>query len=171
MKEDSFTGISKEWGGSRIQDQTNFPPAQLAEIIHFPVTPLYQNRDFLLEKYVANGLSAEEIGLEIVSATSTVLKQLKLLGIPIRGSGKNTRPKRHLAYGQKIVGRKVEVCKSEIAAIEKMERLRKQGFSYWKIADILNSMGVPTKTRKEPWKARSVQQILDRAFESINVSI
>ena len=95
---------------------------------------------------------------------------LKLLGIPIRGSGKNTRPKPHLAYGQKKVGRKVEVCKSEMAAIEKMKRLRKQGFSYWRIADILNLMGVPTKTRKGPWQARSVPQILGCAFEIINVS-
>jgi len=101
--------FDKEWGGSRIQDQTNLPPAQLAEMIHFPVTPLYQNRAFLHEKYVVNDLSAEEIGLEIVSATSTVLKHLKLLGIPVRRNGKNTRPKGHLAYGQKIVGRKVEV--------------------------------------------------------------
>ena len=163
--------LSCKWGGSRIQDQTNFPPAQLAEIIHFPVSPLYQNRDFLHEKYVVNGLSADEIGLEIVSATSTVLKHLKLFGKPVRGNGKNTRPKRHVAYGQKIVGRKVEVCKSEMAAIEKMKRLREQGFSYWKIADILNSMAVPTKTRKGPWQARLVQQILDRAFEIINVSI
>jgi hypothetical protein len=46
--------------------------------------------------------------------------------------------------------------------IERMNRLREQGFSYWKIADILNSMGVPTKTRKGPWQARSVQQILER---------
>ena len=130
------------------------------------MTPLYQNRDFLHEKYVVNGLSAEEIGLEIVSATSTVLKHLKIFGIPVRDNGKNTRPKRHLAYGQKIVGRKVEVCKSELVIVDKMNRLREQGFSYWKIADILNSMGVPTKTRKGPWQARSVQQILDRTLET-----
>ena len=58
-------------------------------------------------------------------------------------STSNIRPKRHLAYGQKIVGRRVEECKSELAVLEKMNRLREQGFSYWKIADILNSMGVP----------------------------
>jgi Recombinase len=60
------------------------------------------------------------------------------------------------------VGRRVEECKSELAVIDKMNRLREQEFSYWKIAEVLNSMGVPTKTRKGPWQARSVQQILDR---------
>ncbi len=129
-----------KWGGSQIQDQINFPPAQLAEIMNLSV-PLYQKRDFLHEKYVVNGLSVEEIGLEIVYASSTVLKHLKLLGIPLRGNGKSTRPERRRAYGQKIVGRQVEVCKSEMAAIEKMKKLRKQEFTYRKIADILNSMG------------------------------
>jgi hypothetical protein len=41
-----------------------------------------------------------------------------------------------------------------------MVELRGKGFSYWKIADILNAMKVPTKTRKGKWHARSVQQIL-----------
>lgn len=41
-----------------------------------------------------------------------------------------------------------------------MRELRDQGFSYWKIADVLNAMKVPTKTRGGKWLARTVQAIL-----------
>jgi hypothetical protein len=42
-----------------------------------------------------------------------------------------------------------------------MKQLREQGFSYWKIADVLNTMKIPTKTRRGQWLARSVQKVLD----------
>ncbi|MCX6126171.1 MAG: hypothetical protein NTV34_15675 [Proteobacteria bacterium] len=48
----------------------------------------------------------------------------------------------------------------------KMQNLRSQGFSYWKIADILNTMKVPTKTQRGRRHARSVQQMLDRLQEA-----
>ncbi len=35
--------MERGWGGSWIQDQTNYPPAQLAEIINFPVPPLLKS--------------------------------------------------------------------------------------------------------------------------------
>jgi len=161
--------ILEKWGPARLSGQTNCPPTQFVETIDFSVNPVYLNQEFLYQKYVVEGLSAEEIGREIVSATSTVHKYLKHFRIPIRKSGSNIRPKRHLAYGKKIVGRRVEECKSELAVIEKMKKLREQGFSYWKVADILNSMGVPTKTRKGNWHARSVQQILDAQTSQLEV--
>ena len=44
--------------------------------------------------------------------------------------------------------------------VGKMLELRGQGFSYWKIADLFNSMGVPTKTRKTKWQAATVMKIM-----------
>lgn len=41
-----------------------------------------------------------------------------------------------------------------------MRELRDKGFSYWKIADVLNAMKVPTKTRKGKWHARTHQAII-----------
>jgi hypothetical protein len=46
--------------------------------------------------------------------------------------------------------------------IQKMKDLREKGFSYWKIADVFNSMGIPTKTRKGKWHAKTIQQILSK---------
>lgn len=48
----------------------------------------------------------------------------------------------------------------ELKAIEKMRKLREKGFSYWKIAEVLNAMKVPTKTHKGKWHARTVLSVL-----------
>jgi hypothetical protein len=44
-----------------------------------------------------------------------------------------------------------------------MRKLREQGFSYWKIADVFNSMKVPTKTGRGRWHARAIQNVLENA--------
>ena len=41
-----------------------------------------------------------------------------------------------------------------------MKKLREQGFSYWKIADVFNSMGVPTKNEDSRWHPTTVMKIL-----------
>jgi len=129
--------------------------------------PLYKNKFFLQQKYVEERLSCEEIATQIFSARTTVLKYLKLHNIPIREVGSNTKRVRGLAYGQKIKERSLAEHKREQEAVLKMRELRDKGFSFWKIADVLNTMKVPTKTRKGRWHARTVQVILlkfDRFF-------
>ena len=111
---------------------------------------------------MTENLSIAVIAEEFDAAESTIHKYLVKFGIPIRGSGQNIRRKRSLAYGRKIANRIEVEHKREMETVVKMLDLRRQGFSYWKIADILNSMKIPTKTRRGKWHARSVQQILDR---------
>jgi hypothetical protein len=41
-----------------------------------------------------------------------------------------------------------------------MKKLKAKGFSYSKIADALNTMGVPTKAGRAKWCAKKVQQII-----------
>jgi hypothetical protein len=91
---------------------------------------------------------------------STVLKHLKKCGIPVRESGQNIRPKRHLPFGKKIVGRSVEDHKREQEFLRQIKALRDQGHSYWKIAKILNNLKVRTKTGRGQWHARSVMATL-----------
>jgi hypothetical protein len=122
--------------------------------------PPYKNKFFLQQKYVEERLSCEEIASQIFSARTTVLKYLKLHGIPLREVGTNQKRVRGLAYGMKVKERSLAQHKREREAILKMRELRDKGFSYWKIADVLNAMKVPTKTRKGRWYARTVQAIL-----------
>jgi hypothetical protein len=121
---------------------------------------LYKNKFFLHQKYVVEGLSCEEIATQIFSARTTVLKYLKIHGIPVREVGTNQKRTRGLAYGQKVKQRTTAEHKREQEAILKMHELREKGFSYWRIAEVLNTMSVPTKTRKGKWHARTVQAIL-----------
>jgi transcriptional regulator len=44
----------------------------------------------------------------------------------------------------------------------KMITLREKGYSYRKIAEILDTMQIPTKTHKRKWQARVVHGILNR---------
>lgn len=149
--------------GSPIYSIPNyFPPANISMISCLLEDPLYKNKSFLHQKYVVEGLSCDEIATQIFSARTTVLKYLKIHGIPVREVGSNQKRVRGLAYGQKIKERSLAEHKREQEAILKMRELRDKGFSYWKIADVLNAMKVPTKSRKGKWHARSVQGILQK---------
>lgn len=146
-----------------MRSQTGLPPGllthQFSEIISFPVEPVYKNYSFLRQKYVEERLSAGEIADEIVSARSTVLKHLRLAGIPIRTADKKTRSQ--LAYGEAWKDGRVVPLERELANIEKIRQLRVKGFSYREIANILNGMNISTKTRKGKWHARYVQKLIE----------
>ena len=123
----------------------------------------FKSKDILHQKYIIERLSTDEIAKQIGTARSTILKYLKIHGIPVRGTGQSIRKRAGygLSYGRRIVNRQEVANKREQDYIAKLKDLRQQGFSYWKIADIFNTLKVPTKTGRGRWHARSVQQILD----------
>lgn len=124
----------------------------------------------MIQKYVVEALSSQEIASSIDCARSTVLKWLKTHKIPMRGAGQTIRKKKGfgLAYGRQIRNRRLRPNLREVANIEKMMKLREQGYSYWKVADIFNSMGIPTQTSKGKWHAKSIQQIVTRNGELLS---
>ena len=85
---------------------------------------------------------------------------LKVFGIPIRPNDVEHKTRAQLRYGEGWRSRHIVVHRRETENVEKMKKLRDQGFSYWKIADVFNSMEIPTKTRRGKWHARSIQKIL-----------
>jgi len=64
--------------------------------------------------------------------------------------------KGQLGYGERLVNGRVIAHQKELENIDKIKRLREQGHSYWKIADILNSMSIPTKNRGSRWHPTTV---------------
>ncbi|AYF45735.1 recombinase domain protein [Halobacteriovorax sp. BALOs_7] len=74
--------------------------------------------------------------------------------------GSNQKRKRGLGYGERVEKRNVIEHKRESEAIRKMIELRDKGYSYRKIAEILNTMKVPTKTGKGGWHGKTVYQII-----------
>ncbi len=123
----------------------------------------YLDKDLLYRKYVIEGLTCEEISKEISTARTTVLKYLKVYGIPVRAVGTNQKRRRGIAYGQKNIKRTEVAHKKELEYIERMKKLRSDGYSYGKIAEIFNSMKVPTKSQKGKWHSKTIYQILNKS--------
>lgn len=104
--------------GSLIQSAPNYFP--LANILIktnvYGNTP-YKSKSFLHQKDVVEGLSCEEISTQIFSARTTVLKYLKIYGIPVREVGANQKRVRGLAFGKKIKERNFAERKREMESI------------------------------------------------------
>lgn len=64
-------------------------------------------------------------------------------------------------FGKRVVNGRVTINQREVKIIANMQDLRAKGYSYWKIAEILNWMGVPTKSRRAKWQAATVMKIID----------
>lgn len=142
----------------------SFLSSEVVDIFEFVHIPLFKDREFLYQKYVVERLSPEEIAAEISSCRTTVSKHLKVFKVPLR---KADRTRSQLGYGETWRNRQIAFHKREQEIITKMRELRATGWSYWKIADVLNVWKIPTKTQRGKWHARSVQQILDREVISL----
>jgi hypothetical protein len=59
---------------------------------------------------------------------------------------------------RKYGGRSVKV-KNEQAAIVMIKRYRQQGYSYQRVADLLNDQGVKTKLKHGVWYSKVIRQI------------
>jgi len=114
----------------------------------------------LYQKYVLEGYSAKEISKLILSSRSAVTESLRKFGIPLRPL--DAKNKARIGYGEAWRQRQVATNRRELEVIEKMKKLRVEGLSYGKLAGVLNTWGVPTKTRKGQWSAKQVHQILKR---------
>lgn len=134
----------------------------MTDSFEFIYVPLFKDRSFLLQKYLGERLSVKEIAAEIGSSRSAVSAHLKDFGIPIRPHDAAHKTSSQLGFGEAWRNRKVVAHKKEQELIGKMRKLRAEGLSYWKVADVLNAWGIPTKTRRGKWSAKQVHQILRR---------
>lgn len=125
--------------------------------------PLYCNKDFLRQKYLAEGLSSRQIAREICSARSTVKEALKGFGIPLRPSEEARKlNKGQLGFGERMVNGKIVRHRAELRVLECMASRRQRGDSFDSIAAWLNNKGVPTKNRSVFWSRPTVYKILRR---------
>ena len=91
---------------------------------------------------------------------------MKRFGIPTREphtphNGRVSNPK----YGIKIRSGRAAPHLAERQMVECIRELRSQGLSLRKIAEVLTSMGVPTKKRGKGWHPQMVQ----RALKNISI--
>jgi hypothetical protein len=139
----------------------SFLPLQVIDSFEYQSRSRFRDRFFLSQKYVVEGLSTEAIATETFSSRKTVIKYLGKYGISLRPE--DTRKNGPLPFGMRLKRYRLALKRREQAAIEKMKRLRAEGLSYEKIAAVLNTMAIPTKTRKAKWYAKTVREVLLRA--------
>lgn len=94
------------------------------------------------------------------------MHHLKAFQIPIRPE--DIRPSGPVPYGKIRRKRGVLDCKKQNQIIEKIEKLRSESLSYPKIAQVLNTMNIPTQTGKGKWHANTVYEILLRRNNGIS---
>ena len=154
-------GFDKKMAPQRPHVPEEFPLPKISIISSISNIPLYKNESFLRQKYLVEKLSISQISGLAFSARSTVLKHLGDFDIPIRSQGEAHRLNcGQLRYGEKKrKGHSVQYL-VEAQNIKKMQTLRSQGYSYWKIAEVFNSMKIPTKNRGSRWHPTTVMKIL-----------
>ena len=152
--------IEDEWLPESNQSQPDFPSQEVTEIIKFPVLPKHRDESFLHKQYVEEGLSASQIARDLSISKSAILNVLKKAGIELANEPRPTQRRGQMLYGKKVVNGKVVDHFGEMQNIEKMIQLRNDGYSYHKIASILNTMNVATKSRKAKWQGATVMKII-----------
>lgn len=117
----------------------------------------------MLREYVEKQQTVRTIAKDLGCSHSTILAALKKFNISIRNLRPDHERRGQVAYGRRTLRSKEVEHKRELEVLAKIQNLRSQGFSYWKIADVLNTIGVPTKTRRAKWQAATVMKILKRS--------
>ncbi|MEZ4750363.1 MAG: recombinase family protein [Bdellovibrionota bacterium] len=109
---------------------------------------------------MVEGLSLAQIAAEIFSSKEAVRAALKRFNIPSREPHKpHSRPSQP-RYGKQIRSGKVSPHLAELQMIQTIMELRRQGLTLRKIAEVLTSMGVPTKKRGKSWHPQMIKRIL-----------
>lgn len=137
----------------------SFSSMKIQMISRVQYLPLVKQESFLRAKYEIEGLSPKEIADLTFSSRSTIVKNLEAHGIILREQDRFCGT---LHFGKRWKIRQVVLNEREQGAINKAKELRTQGLSFEKIANVMNTMGVKTKTGRTKWYAKTVRDILLR---------
>lgn len=148
------------WWWPSLPGNKSSQEISFVKIIEFFSRPPFKDPVFLEQKYVIEGLHPKEIATQTFSSRQSVIKYLRKYGIPLRAE--DQLPNGPPPFGLKLARYRAIIDKREQASIQKMEKLRSEGLSYEKIADVLNSMGVFTRSKKSKWYAKTVRDVLLR---------
>ena len=135
----------------------NFPQIQVVDKITLEAKKPTIDEIFLKQKYVIEGLSSNEIAKLTFSSRPKITRLLKQYKIPLKTVTR--RNKGGHVYGYRRFGGKAIEMKKEQEVIGLIKSYREIGYSYQKIADILNQKKIETKTRKGFWYSKVVMGI------------
>jgi hypothetical protein len=153
-----FENWLPNWGGKL----KNFLQARIELNQSYDLIPPYLDRERLHKEYMENQKSLNQIAREWRCSRAALRKQLSIHQIPLRAETLEFQRRGQLAYGERLIQKRLIRNKREVEVVEKMLALRQEGYSYWKIANVLTLMKIPTKNRRSGWKAATVMKILNR---------
>lgn len=119
----------------------------------------FADQEFLQQEYVVNKKSAKHIAKECGCSHSTILKHLREFGFEIRPKCSDY-PKGQLPYGKQLIRGTPQVHEIEALVIGKIKALYARGFSYHRIACVINTLGIETKHKNSRWHATTVMKII-----------
>lgn len=138
----------------------SFSSMKIQMISRVQYLPLVKQESFLRAKYEVERLSPKEIAELTFSSRSTIVKYLETHGITLRAEDRFCGT---LPYGKQWKQRQIVLNTRERDAIDKARELRSRGLTFEKIANVMNTMGVKTKTRRAKWYAKTVRDIIFRS--------
>jgi hypothetical protein len=138
------------------------PTTYFIDSIQISALPKYLNKSFLHEKYVVGNLAAKEIADLLGCSATTIKASLRRFGLTKGGSGHATH-KEKLAYGKRLVGHQLVSHKGELQVVATIRSMYvDEGLRPRSIANLLDTMKVPTKRQGKKWDHSVVIAILKR---------
>lgn len=136
---------------------TFFPPEKIEVISSIKHIPLVKHQSFLHQKYVKEGLSINQIVALTFSSRSTIIKYLRQAKIELRAADKQIG---RAKYGERRQGGIIVPNKAELETIAKIKALKDEGLNYTRIAEIMESIKMPTK-RGGKWTRKTIYSIVN----------
>jgi hypothetical protein len=139
--------------------QPELPPHTFTNSLDFSITRSYCDAFFLHQKYVVEGLTPAQIAAQTFSSKKTVLHWLRLQKIQVKPedlAGSQT------PYGFRRVHGRLTLHAQEQKTISRMADLKKQGYTYREIANVMNSLKVSGRKASGKWYLKTIYQILRR---------
>ena len=160
LKEKSLY-LEKIGGASALSSVIDVPRLEVSDFSPFVHTSLFKNKEFLQQKYVAEGLSIAQIAEQIVSSKEAVRKALVRFCLPIRQAclphGRPAQPRFGLSYRRQALIN----YKPEQRVIDTIVELKSQGMSLRQIARTLSKLKIPTKLSGVAWHPMMVKRVLN----------
>lgn len=129
---------------------------QVIDTTQLPAPKPTLTESFLKEKYLKEGLSSKEIAKLAFSSRATVTNYLNKYGIPLKKVTRRTNGGHRFGF-KRYGGRSVESKKEQ--EILNLIKLWNSGYSYQKIADLLNDKKIQTKYKIGPWYSKVIRQM------------
>lgn len=156
--------LNKDGGVFGIHCTENFPQIQVVDKITLEAKKPTIDEIFLKQKYVIEGLSSNEIAKLTFSSRPKITRLLKQYKIPLKSVTRRNNGSH--VYGYRKLGGKVVEMKKEQEVIGLIQSYRASGYSYQKIAGILNQKKIKTKASKGKWYSKVIRAILIRQFDT-----